>query len=172
MSTKGILDPWRVVDSAPSTPESGPRPVRERMNVGDVDRDEDLRVANRSVFRSAHGSIEVHSARVASADDALRELVACLFELTDQAGGDAAFADLGIGFSLGGRVGGATPQEGAFSGLATPRGAAPAASLNFYGQPYDSGFLRLVRHLGAVRPHRGAIGETILKRRGVTPLLR
>ena len=143
---------------------------RAKTDVADVDRDEDLRVANRVLFRSAHGSLAVQSARVATADDALRELVRCLFELEERPGGHTAFADHGIGFALDGRRGGATPQDGAFSGLATPKGTSPAATLCFYGQPYDAGFLRLLRQLGAVRRHHPP-GDEILKRRGVTLLL-
>ncbi len=170
MSPKGILDPWRVVDSTPAVPESGSRHVRERVNVGDVDRDEDLRVANRAVFRSEHGSIEVNSPRVGSADDAVRELVSCLFDLTELASGDTAFIDLGVGFVFDGRRGGASPQPGAFAALTTGEDA-PVAAVHFYKQSYDHGFLRLVRLLAALR-RQGTAGEAILKRRGVTPLLR
>ncbi len=164
------MDPWRVVDSALPTTPSGPRHVRERINVADIDCDQDLRVANRYLLRSEHASIEVQSPLVAGADDALRELVSCLFELSELAPGDAAFIGLGIGFFFDGRRGGAAPLDGAFAALTTGEDA-PVAAVHFYKQSYDHGFLRLVRLLAAVR-RQGAAGEAILKRRGVTPLLR
>jgi hypothetical protein len=173
MSTpKGILDPWRVEDAAQLPATAGPHPAPQRTNVADLDRDEDLRVANRIVLRSEQGSIAVQSTRVASDNDALRELVSCLFELTEGPGGDAPFADLGIGFSLGDRHAGARPAAGTFSALMSHEGVEPAAALYFSHQPYYYGFHRLVRLLGAMRRRRGGAGREILKRWGVTPLLR
>jgi hypothetical protein len=173
MSTpKGILDPWRVVDAAPPPATSGPRPAPERTNVADVDRDEDLRAANRIVLRSEFGSIAVESTRVASDNDALRELVSCLFELTEGRGGDAAFADLGIGFSLGDRHAGARPAVGTFSALMSQEGVEPVAAIYFSHQLYDHGFRRLVHLLGAMRRRRRVAVGRVLTRWGVTPLLR
>ncbi len=168
---KGIVDPWRVTDAAVPPPARAPTGPRARVDLDDLALHADVRVASGHVFRSELGSVEVKSSRVHGSNDALRDLIGCLFEILARPEGAGLLEDTGIGFLLGDRHGGAV-QGRSCSSLTTENGDAPAAQLYFNNLPIAQGMARLVRLLHAARRRLGAAGEDTLKRWGVTPLLR
>ena len=165
--TKGIVDPWRVTDA----PKRVVRPEgKAKMDLSSIDFEADLRVPNRYVFRSAHGCIDVHNTEIETANDALRDLVQCLFALSRPVEASPAFMEVGIGFSLGDSSCNVPEDELGHSGMYTVAGYTPAAAIYFVNQSYDDGMARLVRLLNTLR--RSSSSEGILRRWGVTPMLR
>lgn len=75
---KGIVDPWRQVESL----RPKPRPERpERKGLDDIDLDLDLAIPGQHVIRSVHASIRVMHVRVDTPRDALDVLADCLAEM-------------------------------------------------------------------------------------------
>lgn len=159
---KGIIkDPWRV--EAPLKPEPKPAKVEgKKIDLSEIDWDKDLKLPEGCLFRSKHGSVAVNSVRVDSANDALRDIARCLFELQE-----VGHVDASIGFHVDefSHNVPASPEQG--SSIRTSDGYQPAAAVWFVDAPYDLGMLRLVKLLaGAKRPY----GE-ILKKWGVIPMI-
>jgi len=166
MTTKrGIVDPWKVV--APLTTPPPPKaPAKgEKVDLQNVDMDADIRVSQHCVFRGKHASIEVANKNIRTEIDGLCDLVRCLFDVLDLDDGAALFDAQSIGLRLGTRT---HASPGTDTQTATL--SADIATIYFLNQTLDQGLFRLVRILRAVQ--RRTEGETILKRWGVTPMLR
>lgn len=169
---RGIVDPWRVTTPLVQPPPPPPRAKHEKIDISQVDRDEDLRAKRSCVIRGKHASIEVNNRNVTSEHDALRDLVQCLFEVLELEDGPNLFDEQRIGLRFGERVYELPPPGTTnHSVLATGAGGA-SATIWFHEQDLDQGLLRLVRLLRTVQRRPGIEGETLLKRWGVTPMLR
>lgn len=171
--TKGIIDPWRVSDTpaAPAAP-TGNWEERRRQNLDEIDWERAIRVAGIFRFRSKHGTIEVKSRALdfQTGNDALRDLVRCLFEILEQDDGPQLFEDAGIGFRLHRREWLEPAADVKVARLATVEGYVPRSEIWFHKQPFDHGMLRLVRILVTVGRRPGPEGEAILAKWGVTPM--
>jgi hypothetical protein len=171
-SNKSVEDPWRVVDPIYKTkPE--PTPWRPNtIDVTEIDFDRDLRVPQSCVFGSRFGSIQVRSRDINNSNDALRNLMCCLFEILEQPDGPALFEHIQVGFSLAGRNW-LIPEDGCPSALLkTKDGYDPPAALYFRRQNYDRGMLRLIKLLISIMGRPGPKGQMILRRWGVVPMSR
>jgi hypothetical protein len=159
---KGIVDPWRVVEPLTRTPEP-PRDPKKKINPSEIDFDADLRVWERCLFSSKHGSIAVVGPDVTSSDAGLRALTRCLHEISTLKDGKALLAEARVGISFG---------EGEVHHTRLQTQTEPHATLYFVNQTFEEGMLRLVRLLNAVQRRPGAAGTDILRRWGVTPMMR
>ena len=161
---KGIVDPWRVV--IPVKPPKAPPPKsRERISLSEIDFDADLRVVEHCVFKSNHGSIMVEGVDITSQDTGLRALARCLHDISHISEGKALLDKAGIGYIVDGKA----PLD--CVGLQTSEGT-PYVVIYFINQPLSHGILRLIKMLNAVQRRPGTAGADILKRWGVTPMMR
>jgi hypothetical protein len=170
VSNRGIVDPWRVVDDVPGPRHAAGR--RRKIDLSEIDFDRDLRAPQHCTFDSRAGSILVRSRDIANMNDALRELVSCLFQLLERSDGPDLFEPIGVGFLLGEREWLLPRRNCPAAMIETGSGSSPRAALYFLQQSYDDGMLRLIRLLCAVNGRTGPNGRDILKRWGVVPLLR
>lgn len=169
---KGIVDPWRIVEPL-RKPVVPPTPLLpgQKVNLDQIDFDADLRVPQKCAIRSRSGSILVHSKQIETGNDALRDLVRCLFQLVDKKEPAAEMTRLGIAFAYGTRqwrISSMAPS----ARLATSDGYEPATCLHFLQQTYDDGMLHLIKFLNASSRRPGPAGADILKRWGVVPMMR
>lgn len=170
---RGIVDPWKVVSPLkepppPKAPEKG-----EKVNLADVDMDADIRPSQRCVFRGKHSSIEVMGKDVYSENDGLKNLVRCLYDIfTLCDDGKELLDEQNIGFQYGTHHHALPGEEVPSAKLKTTPDYAPSSIVVFREQTIDDGLLRLVRLLRKVQRRPGSTGEDILKKWGVTPMLR
>lgn len=168
---RGIVDPWKVV--APLTPPpSKPAPTEAKKNLSEIDFDADIRPPRMCVFRGKHSSVEVKNNNVSADNDALRDLLKCLFEVLELEDGPDLFDEQHIGLRLAERSFEPPAQDTQTATLSTGPGYTPAGAVFFRNQDLDQGLLRLVRILRTVQKRPGIEGERILKHYGITPMLR
>ncbi len=157
---KGIVDPWRVV--TPLTPEKKPAvKPNTKIDPSEIDFDADMRVKERCVFKSPHGSVIITGVDITSTDAGLVALVNCLHEISLSKAGYALLGKECIHFSFDHE-----PHSG--GGLRTT-GDGPPVTLSFKGQTNTEGMLHLIRVLNTVRRQTG---PDILERWGVTTMMR
>lgn len=154
--TKGIVDPWRV--DVPLRPE--PKPERgERINLDEIDLDEDIQPSGTFVLRGVHAAIRVDHPQVRTEADGLAAIIGLLLDVTKRP--DCARALAPFGLVLGKRTWGA-PSDGKAAHYKSGD-----AVLWFKEAPrVDEGLLDLVRRLSAP-PLRG-----LPALRQLTPMLR
>lgn len=168
---RGIVDPWRV-DEPFKKAKPAPMPTRRRINLDEIDFDADMKVDEVCFIRSPRGTIEVKSKRVASGNDALRDLVQCLFQILEEDDGPDLFEAINVGFKLHDREWLEPASDVPATSISTADGYIPETRIWFLRQPYADGMLRLIQLLNAVQRRPGAAGEDILKRWGITPMMR
>lgn len=168
---RGIVDPWKITAPLTQPPPPPRREKGDKVNLETFDRDADIRSKRTCVFRGKHASIEVNNRNISSENEALLDLVRCLFEVLELEDGPNLFDEQRIGLRLGERIYEMPLPDRAASNLATGAGQL-SATIWFHGQDIDQGLLRLVRLLRVVQRRPGIEGETLLKRWGVTPMLR
>lgn len=168
---KGIVDPWRVAEPFERTKPVA-TPQRRRINLNEIDFDADLKVAEVCYIRSPRGTIEVKNKRLTSGNDALRDLVQCLFQILEEEDGPDLFENIDVGFKLHDRVWLEPAIDVPAASIATSASYAPEARIWFLRQPFSDGMLRLIQLLNAVQRRPGAGGENILKKWGITPMMR
>lgn len=168
---KGIVDPWRVAEPF-EKPKPAPLPTARRINISEVDFDADLKVAEVCYIRSPRGTIEVKNKRLTSGNDALRDLVQCLFQILEEEDGPDLFEEINVGFKLHGRAWLEPAVDVPAASIATSSDYVPEARIWFLRQPFGDGMLRLIKLLNAVQRRPGAGGEDILKKWGITPMMR
>lgn len=159
---KGIVDPWRVVEPLTRTP-APPKDPEKKIDPREIDFDADLRVWERCLFPSKHGSIGVVGPDITSSDAALRALTRCLHEISTLKDGKTLLANAQVGVAFG-------DTEVRHTRLQTQ--TEPHAVLYFVNQTFEEGMLRLIRLLNIVQRRPGAAGADILRRWGVTPMMR
>lgn len=169
---KGIVDPWRVVDPIKPVARPAAVPTKKKINLNEVDFDADLRVAETMTLSSRHGSVMLQSTHIQTANDGLRALVQCLFEILELYDGPELFDAAGIGFKLADRVWNEPPLGVRAAAISSSAGYVPDVALWFHKTSYDSGMLQLLRLLNNVRRRSLKEGSDILKRWGVTPMMR
>jgi hypothetical protein len=160
MTKKGIVDPWRIVD--PIKP-----PPRQAVDLAHVDMDDDLRVPLQHTFRCRTGGIQVKSTRMETEEDALRVLLACLFEILESPNGPPRFESSGIGFTLESREWNMPGPKVPSSYLGSGR-----VCIAFHRQTFEQGMRSLVRVIGITKRLLGRMGINILKKHGISPILR
>ena len=172
ISSTGIVDPWRVVEHAPvAKPKASS--AKRKIDLGEIDFERDLRVPRRCTFESQRGgSILVQSREIEDQNDALRQLVGCLFQILERSDGPDLFERIGVGFLLGEREWLLPRKNYPAAVIETASGSKPRAALYFLGQSCDDGMLRLIKLLCSVNARSGKHGRDILQRWGVVPLLR
>lgn len=163
MTSKGIVDPWRVV-----TPVVEP-PREPRIDLRDIDLDADLRTPNRYTFRTANASIQVNSVRIETGCDALRDLANLLFNLIEIREAAAQLKAAGVSFETNGRAWN-MGLERVGSTLATPESYLTPTRLHFADPDLNQGMERLVRVLTQAKSRPGPLGAALFKRWGITPL--
>lgn len=160
---KGIVDPWRVVTPLVTEKRKEREPLT-KIDPAEIDFDADLRPHERCVFASPHGSIVITGQGISSTDAGLMALIHCLDEITDYAEGLQLLDDAGVHFTYDHE-----PQE--WGGLRTSEGG-PKATLYFIDQTPTEGMLRLIKALNTVSRRPGPEGADILKRWGVSTMMR
>lgn len=168
---RGIVDPWKINEPL-QVPKPKVAPAAGKKNLAEIDFDADIQPARSCVFRSAHASIEVANNKVTNENDALRDLVRCLFSVLELVDGPGLFDEHNIGFRLSDRQFDPPTTLAGSAYLMTKADYTPHAAIYFRNQSFDQGVLRLVRILRAVQKRPGIEGETLLKRMGITPMLR
>ncbi len=160
MTKKGIVDPWRIVE--PIKPP--PRP--NRADLGSIDFDADLRVPVTHTFRCSTGGIHISSIQMETEEDALRVLIACLFDILQTLPDGPALLD-SIGMTR-------DRAEWNKPGPKTPAAYLGAEKLQiaFHKATLDLGMRTLVRVVSTVKKRPGKKGADILKKHGITPLLK
>ncbi len=156
---KGIVDPWRVTTPLRPTEKKTP-PPGQKINPGEVDFEADIRESGRYIFTGTHGSVEVCKRGLVTADDGLKLLVQCLFEVLEQDEGPDLLEEAGLGIVLNTREFDKPTADIPHASL-----TGPGIGLYFLRQTYDHGMLRLVRLLRKTNLN-------ILTKWGVTPMLR
>jgi len=151
---KGIKDPWRT-EVEPAPPKTIPVRRDAKINLSEIDLDEDLRVPGVYEFECASGTIEVKDVRVSTPSAALDLLVSCCSVLWSKENplpegiviwqGNVARKPTGVLIS-------ASPDYTHKCGI------------DFHGMKYDEGILRLIRWINAAKRTRASI----LKQFGVS----
>lgn len=104
--TKGIVDPWRV--DVPLRPE--PKPERgERIDLDEIDLDEDIRPSGTYVLRGTHAAIRADHPQIRTEADGLAVIVGLLLDVVQDPA--CARSLVAFGFTLGKRTWGA-PSDG------------------------------------------------------------
>jgi hypothetical protein len=159
---KGIVDPWRIV-SPLQKPAEPPRDPKKKIDPSEIDFEADLKIWERCLFKSTHGSIAVVGKDISSADAGLMALAQCLYDLSRSKDHKTLLSNANIGV--------------AFSPTAVPQGSVrlstkdePYAALYFMNQSFDEGMLQLIRVLNAVQ--RRPADSAILRRWGVSTMMR
>jgi hypothetical protein len=156
---KGIVDPWRTVEPLrPPVPPS--LPVRERINIEDVDRDADLAIPNKHVIRSEHACFDVTSTRIDTQTDALDLLAECIGVLFLDRQVKPLLVDAGIGVRC---LRQAWNEPGPDVAASTLRGG--DGVVWFIDQPLDHGMRALARVL------RTSAAAPIVRRYGIVVML-
>ena len=167
---KGIIDPWRIDEPFHKpAPSMTPTPEHKKINLSDIDWDADLRVAEAFIFQSRHGSIKVQNKAIASGNDALRDLVRCLFQILETMEGPDLLENAKIGMKLHTREWQEPVSDLPVSRMRSTEAYIPEATIWFLQQTYDEGMLRLIRLLNNIRKRPGKNGVEILNKWGVTP---
>lgn len=169
---KGIIDPWRIVEPL-HKPEPKPTELMPGQKIGldQIDFDADLRVTQQCAFRCRSGSILVRSKLITNANDALCNVLRCLFQLLEQKGVAAELLPLGIALQYGNRVWN-TRDVSVAAKLETREGYTPPSALYFLRQTHDDGMLRLIKFLNDASRRPGPAGADILKRWGIVLMMR
>lgn len=157
--SKGIVDPWRQVDPVHPKKER-PKPVKEKIDISEIDLDADLAIPGTYIIRSEHASLKVTSVRVDTGSDALRIIAECILTLWTNKALAEALEDAGIGASCGRQSRNALSKETPHSLL-----KAEDASVWFVEQTIDEGMLRLCKVL------RSPAAAPIVSRYGITVML-
>lgn len=167
---KGIVDPWRIDEPfhKPAPPPSMGM-ERKKINLSDIDWDADLRVAESYIFQSRHGSIKVQNKTITSGNDALRDLVCCLFQVLETMDGPDLLENAKIGIKLHTREWQEPVADLPVARMRSTEAYTPEATIWFLQQTFDEGMLRLIRLLNSVRKRSGKAGVEILNKWGVTP---
>lgn len=170
--TRGIVDPWRVTEPFKTPKKVNITAAPKKINLSEFDWDADLKVPAVFWFRSKHGTIEVRNKQIDSGNDALRDLVNCLFEITEEIDGPELLESARIGIKLGDRQWQEPAAAVAYSLLKTTPDYTPSTVLWFIQQTYDDGMAQLIHLLNKVHKRIGNKGKNILKRWGVMLIIR
>lgn len=153
---RGIVDPWRV--TVPLKEE--PRPPRgERIDLDQIDLDEDIRASGSYVLRTVHACLRVDHPDVVSPETALATIVARLLQAVKD--GECARAMRPFGLRLGAQAWRLPVDEQKASSF-----VAGEAAIFFKDASLDEGMLDLVRRMSAEPLRRNR------HLRSLTPMLR
>jgi hypothetical protein len=169
---KGIVDPWRVVDPIKPPPKPAATFTKKKINLNEIDFDADLRLPETMTLSSKHGTVMIKNTRISTANDGLRDLVQCLFQILELYDGPELFDRAAVGFKLADRVWLEPPPGVRAAAVSTAPGYMPETALWFHKTSYDSGMLQLIRLLNNVNRRTAKEGSDILKRWGVIPMVR
>lgn len=160
MTKKGIVDPWRKVEPLRQPERKPAQASKERIDIGDIDRDADLAIPGRHVIRSEHASFQITSVRLETPKDALDVLANVVVDAWMHKAVGAALLHAGVG---------ARYRDRAFN---VPSEDVPASTLKggnatiwFIENTIDVGMLGLARAL------RMPEAAAICKKHGVTVMM-
>lgn len=156
---KGILDPWRTVDSV-RPPERVVTPTKERIDVAEIDFDADLAIPGRYGIRSTRVCFDIVSVHIATPMDALSVLANCIWDLHLIKPLGAALLAAGIGVRCRDRAWNAPTADAPASVLKSDD-----VAIWFVEKPLEQGMLILARIL------RIPEAAPLCKRHGVTVML-
>ncbi len=136
---RGIVDPWRVAEPIRSEEQTAAASSSNaKIDLDQLDFDRDLRVPRSYTFRARAGGIAVCSKEIATDNDALRQLVRCLFDLVDAKDGAHRLEEIRVGFSQEDRRWLVPASNCPAAMLQTSEGYVPATALYFVGQSYEA----------------------------------
>jgi len=160
---KGIVDPWRVVTPLVAEKRKEREPLT-KIDPAEIDFDADLRPHERCVFASPHGSVIISGQGISSTDVGLVTLVRCLNEISGYEEGRDLLDKAGVRFAFDHE-----PQP--WGGLRTTD-EGTKVTLYFEDQTHTEGMLRLIKALNTISRRPGPTGAGILKRWGVSTMMR